>query len=104
MRKLLIATLVILGATVAALFSYPQFKRIEKRTVANFRSVDNLVRVNIDRISHAIQKTGTSKVRPENKFDHFYLAKPGDFYFPDDKQLQLYAAKDASIRQYLTLK
>lgn len=103
MKKSLIAAAVILFAAAAALFSYPQFKKIEKRTAANPRPFDALVGKNLDDVVHTIQKIWTPKAHPESKFDHFSLAKPSDFYFPDDKQLQIYAAKDASIRQYLML-
>jgi hypothetical protein len=103
MRRIFTLIVVVLGIGVAVLFSYPQFKNIEKRGDANAQLVEGLVGVSIDRVAYAIQKTWTPRPRAENKFDHFQLAKPGDFYFPDDDQLKKLAVRDHLIRRYLAL-
>jgi hypothetical protein len=104
MRKTIIAILLILFTGSAALFSYPQFKRIEKKTVSDLQPVDALLPRDADAVAQAIQRTLGAKDQPlNNKFDHFRLAKPGDLYFPDDTQMQVYARKDPLLRAYLTL-
>src|SRR5438270_6962379 len=101
MLKILIIICVIFGIGVAVLFSYPQFKNIEKHGNADARPIETRVAVDIERVAYAIQRRWAPKAPVEGKFNHFQLAKPGDIYFPDDYQLKKYAAKDPLTRSYL---
>ena len=56
MRKVVILVVLILGASVTTLFSYPQFKRIEKRSAVDLQSVEALLPTNVTTVAQAIQK------------------------------------------------